>query len=137
MPLLEALAQGQQLGLVRTFVDEGPRVRELLAHLELDDAEHKALVTYRAALLGRYQHDDEDAGQDQSARLATEKAVLTPREIAILQLISQAMTNKRIALTLNISLETVKWNLKNIYIKLGVSSRYDAMSWARKHELIS
>jgi len=46
------------------------------------------------------------------------------------------MSNKRIALTLNISQETVKWNLKNVYAKLGVSSRYDAMSWARKHGLI-
>ncbi|WCM48648.1 LuxR C-terminal-related transcriptional regulator [Pseudomonas sp. WJP1] len=37
---------------------------------------------------------------------------------------------------INISLETVKWNLKNIYAKLGVSSRYDAVSWARKNGLI-
>ena len=63
-------------------------------------------------------------------------SMLTPRELAILQLISQAMSNKRVALTLNISLETGKWNLKNIYVKLGVSSRYDAVSWARKHGLI-
>jgi LuxR family maltose regulon positive regulatory protein len=49
---------------------------------------------------------------------------------------SQAMANKRAALTLNISLEAVKWNLKNTYAKLGVSSRDDAMSWARKNGLI-
>nr|WP_180204258.1 LuxR C-terminal-related transcriptional regulator [Pseudomonas sp. SbOxS1]NYU04104.1 hypothetical protein [Pseudomonas sp. SbOxS1] len=46
------------------------------------------------------------------------------------------MANKPVALTLNISLETVKWNLKNIYAKLGVSSHYDAVSWARKNGLI-
>jgi LuxR family maltose regulon positive regulatory protein len=46
------------------------------------------------------------------------------------------MSNKRIALTLNITLETVKWNVKNILSKIGVSSRYDAMAWARKHGLI-
>ena len=39
----------------------------------------------------------------------------------------------RIALALNITLETVKWNVKNILAKLGVSSRYDAIAWARKH----
>jgi LuxR family maltose regulon positive regulatory protein len=61
---------------------------------------------------------------------------LTPRELEILSLISQAMSNKRIALTLNITLETVKWNVKNILAKLGVSSRYDAMTWARKKGLI-
>ncbi|MCY1303719.1 Transcriptional regulatory protein LiaR [compost metagenome] len=108
----------------------------LLTSLDLPHAEQKELATYRGELLKRYRHDDE-AGQGEGAHPAAEKAVLTPREIAILQLISEAMTNKRIALTLNISLETVKWNLKNIYIKLGVSSRYDAMSWARKHGLIS
>ena len=46
------------------------------------------------------------------------------------------MSKKRIALALNITLETVKWNLRNIFAKLGVSSRYDAMMWARKRELI-
>jgi LuxR family maltose regulon positive regulatory protein len=40
--------------------------------------------------------------------------MFTPRELVILELISQAMANKRVALTLNISLQTVKWNLKNI-----------------------
>ncbi|WP_306294843.1 response regulator transcription factor [Pseudomonas umsongensis] len=63
-------------------------------------------------------------------------SILTPRELAILELVSQAMANKRAALTLNISLEAVKWNLKNTYAKLGVSSRHDAMSWARKNGLI-
>jgi LuxR family maltose regulon positive regulatory protein len=46
------------------------------------------------------------------------------------------MSNKCIALTLNFTLETVKLNLPNIFAKLGVSSRYDAMVWARKQELI-
>ena len=46
------------------------------------------------------------------------------------------MSNKRIALALDITIETVKWNLRNIFSKLGVSSRYDAMVWARKQELI-
>lgn len=47
------------------------------------------------------------------------------------------MSNKRIALTVGITLETVKWNLKNVFIKLGVSSRYDAMVWAKRKGLIS
>ena len=46
------------------------------------------------------------------------------------------MSNKRIALTLNITLETVKWNLKSIFGKLGVPSRYDAVMVARKRGLI-
>lgn len=57
---------------------------------------------------------------------------LTKREQEILALLEQSMSNKHIALALNISLQTVKWNLKNIFIKLGVSSRYEAIVVARK-----
>lgn len=42
------------------------------------------------------------------------------------------MSNKRIALTLNISVQTVKWNLKKIFVRLQVSSRYEAIIAARK-----
>ncbi len=42
------------------------------------------------------------------------------------------MSNKRIALTLDITYESVKWNLKNIFRKLGVSTRYDAVTRARR-----
>ncbi|CAH2784118.1 MAG: Transcriptional activator of maltose regulon, MalT [uncultured Paraburkholderia sp.] len=62
--------------------------------------------------------------------------MLTQREVEILRLVAQAMSNKRIALALNITLETVNWNLLNIFAKLSVSSRYDAMIWAREQALI-
>ena len=45
------------------------------------------------------------------------------------------MANKRIALALNLGLETVKWNLKNIFRKLGVTNRYDAIVYVRQHDL--
>ncbi|TDF83948.1 LuxR C-terminal-related transcriptional regulator [Pseudomonas sp. H9] len=131
--LLEALSRGQQLGLVRTFLDEGEGLRKLIAGLvgkPLPEPEHRYLKQLLEAGGGSL---GERAGQ---ASAQGAPSMLTPRELAILQLISQAMANKRVALTLNISLETVKWNLKNIYVKLGVSSRYDAVTWARKHGMI-
>jgi LuxR family maltose regulon positive regulatory protein len=64
------------------------------------------------------------------------RASLTPRELEILGLVAQAMSNKRIALTLNITFGTVKWNVKNILAKLGVSSRYAAISLARQQGLL-
>ncbi|MFK0090613.1 LuxR C-terminal-related transcriptional regulator [Pseudomonas sp. NPDC090755] len=131
--LLAALSQGRELGLVRTFLDEGEVLRKLLAGLagKVPCAEDEA---YLARLLERF--GTASAGRGGESSGTGSASVLTPRELAILQLISQAMANKRVALTLNISLETVKWNLKNIYVKMGVSSRYDAVSWARKHGLI-
>jgi LuxR family maltose regulon positive regulatory protein len=44
-------------------------------------------------------------------------------------LVAAGMTNKRIALTLGITPETVKWNLKNIFARIRVSNRYDALTW--------
>jgi LuxR family maltose regulon positive regulatory protein len=41
------------------------------------------------------------------------------------------MTNKHIALVLNLSVDTVKWNMRQIFSKLGVSRRYDAILKAR------
>jgi LuxR family maltose regulon positive regulatory protein len=65
-------------------------------------------------------------------RFAQDNSILTRREHDIIALLEQAMSYKRIALTLSLSLQTVKWNLKNIYYKLGVSSSYDAIVDIRK-----
>jgi LuxR family maltose regulon positive regulatory protein len=42
------------------------------------------------------------------------------------------MSNKRIAAALGISPATVKWNLQNIFLKLGVNTRYDVITWLRQ-----
>ena len=136
--LIQALRLGQDLGLVRAFLDEGEVVRELLVKLgrsgvlEQDDG----LRSYLDGLLVKIGKSDSamaGVATADAAAGALGEAGLTPREVEILALICQAMTNKRIALALNITLETVKWNVKNILAKLGVSSRYDAIAWARKH----
>jgi LuxR family transcriptional regulator, maltose regulon positive regulatory protein len=56
---------------------------------------------------------------------------LSDREAEVLQLLAQALPNKRIARALAISPETVKWHLKNIYAKLHVSSRDEAVARIR------
>jgi LuxR family maltose regulon positive regulatory protein len=136
----QAVELGSRLGLVRTFVDEGKRVAEMLARLRQAARLEGAAAQYLDALLERFGNAGHPLPAQPKAadanRLAADTASLTPRELEILGLISQAMSNKRIALTLNITLETVKWNVKNILAKLGVSSRYDAMTWARKKGLI-
>ena len=52
---------------------------------------------------------------------------LTARERDILVLISQGLSNKRVARTLKISPETVKSHVKNIFLKLAVTSRSAAV----------
>jgi LuxR family transcriptional regulator, maltose regulon positive regulatory protein len=145
--LATAISAARSLGLVHTVIDE-------LA--QLPPGMRDKLVTSLAALAA----DGNAAARDFDGRLkAASKASsapmpaltasaprtpsappaalgITAREAEILQLLGRSMSNKRIALTLNVSVETVKWNLRNIYAKIGVSSRYDAMSWARNRGLI-
>jgi len=56
---------------------------------------------------------------------------LTWREHDILRLLAERRTNKEIAQTLGIELTTVKWYNKQIYSKLDVTSRYQAVAKAR------
>jgi LuxR family maltose regulon positive regulatory protein len=131
--LRSAVASGYRLGLVRTFLDEGEAFQSLLPKLDL--AEDAVLGAYYQKLVAETP-DLPPIEADKSSSAATEstreQASLTRREQDIIDLLEQSMSNKRIALALNLSLQTVKWNLKNIFFKFGVSSRYDAIIVARR-----
>ena len=60
---------------------------------------------------------------------------LTPREVEIISEIKAGNTNKKIALKLSISEETVKRHLSNIFEKLGVASRLELALLASQHDL--
>jgi DNA-binding NarL/FixJ family response regulator len=51
--------------------------------------------------------------------------LLTPREADVLELLQEGATNAQIAQALSIGLETVRTHARNIYRKLGISSRRD------------
>lgn len=58
---------------------------------------------------------------------------LTDREMDVIQLLAQGLTNKEIALSLDVRPRTVKFHLDNIYSKLGVSTRTEAAIYALRH----
>jgi LuxR family maltose regulon positive regulatory protein len=62
---------------------------------------------------------------------AARHALLTSKEAEILQLLQKGMSNKLIARTLDISNETVKWHLKNLFLKLSAGTRKHAVDRAR------
>lgn len=62
---------------------------------------------------------------------------LSNREIEILSLVAQGASNKEIAKKLVISVNTVKVHLKNIYNKIGVSSRTEATLFAIQEGIVS
>lgn len=63
------------------------------------------------------------------------KSLLTPRELDVAQPYAMGKTVREIADTLFISEDTVESHIKNIRSKTGVTSRYEAGEWLKKHEL--
>ncbi len=61
---------------------------------------------------------------------------LSKQETKILMLLAEGKSYKSIALSLHISLDTVKFHIKNIYIKLQVTNKEDAIVIGKKHKYI-
>jgi LuxR family transcriptional regulator, maltose regulon positive regulatory protein len=55
---------------------------------------------------------------------------LTPREVCVLDLVAEGDSNNEIARKLCVSVDTVKFHLKSIYVKLGVNRRVHAIHLA-------
>ncbi|MGW8529991.1 MULTISPECIES: response regulator transcription factor [Nocardiopsidaceae] len=63
-------------------------------------------------------------------RPPTTDSTLTPREVEVLRLVSEAMSNREIARSLDITEGTVKRHMRNIFEKLDAVSRIDAVNKA-------
>jgi DNA-binding NarL/FixJ family response regulator len=61
---------------------------------------------------------------------------LTRRELEILRVVAEGLTNAQLARMLWLSEQTVKFHLSNIYRKLGVSNRTEASRWAQLHGVV-
>jgi len=71
------------------------------------------------------------------AALAPPAEPLTAREREVLELISQGLSNKLIARELQVSEHTVKFHISSIFVKLGASSRTEAISRGARQGLIT
>jgi LuxR family maltose regulon positive regulatory protein len=129
--LTRALAIAEPEGYVRTFVDEGAPLRELLRRLDGPSA-------YAERLLNAFDAErpmpTEPQGQSPSPSPLVEP--LTERERDVLALIAQGLTNREIADHLVISVNTVKTHAKHIYDKLDVRNRAEATNRAIELDLL-
>ena len=62
---------------------------------------------------------------------------LTPRELEVLGLLAKGLANKHIATELRLGLRTVEGHVSNIFAKLGVTSRTEAVLYALSHRLVA
>lgn len=63
------------------------------------------------------------------------RRLLTPSELAVLEALARGLVNKQIAAELGIAQQTVKFHLTNVYRKLGLSNRTEAIRFAFTHGL--
>jgi DNA-binding NarL/FixJ family response regulator len=64
------------------------------------------------------------------------RSSLSDRELAVLAELARGRTNKEIAAELWVSEQTVKFHLRNVYRKLGISRRTDALRFAHEHDVL-
>lgn len=130
--MIPVIEWGSVEGLVRTIVDEGPSMAEILAMIVERASFPAASPTARYAdrLLGAFGDLERER---EAARLLQ---LLTNREGQILAELGRGNSNKMIARNLDISEDGIKFHLKNIYRKLGVNTRVMALTVAQRMNLI-
>ena len=137
--LTDALTLAQPEGYVRTFVDKGEPMatllREAMAQGIAPDYVAKLLAAFKAKA-GERGHPGKapTSSAPPSAQPLVEP--LSDRELDVLRLLADGQTNDEIAHALCVSVNTVKTHLKNIYGKLGVSSRRQAAAQAKQLGLV-
>jgi LuxR family maltose regulon positive regulatory protein len=142
----QVLHMAEPLGLVRTFVDRGPLMAELLqasAHHYPQDPYRRRLVQafggYNPAGSGTMTLEETSPGAATAGEPTdtTPCELLTNREIEVLRMLQERLSNKEIAARLFVSAETVKKHTLNLYRKLHVNGRRQAVATARQHGLLS
>jgi LuxR family maltose regulon positive regulatory protein len=123
--LARALSLAKPGGYTRLFVDEGAPMEKALRKIAKQGVE----PDYVDRLLRAFAEIDDQIFSRPQALIEP----LSSREVELLRLVAAGLSNREIAEELIISLNTVKWHSKNIYGKLQVHSRVQAI--ARAHEL--
>lgn len=135
--LSRALTLAAPQGYIRTFLDEGGLLVALLGRL-LHSSRQGASWGSRShtGYLQRLLQAADIHSDMHSERGATLVEPLSRRELEVLRLLSAGHSNAEMAEALVIGLNTVKTHLKNIYGKLEVSTRTQAIARARTLQLL-
>jgi LuxR family maltose regulon positive regulatory protein len=127
--LHDALVLAEPGGFIRLFVDEGPPMARLLSEAAArgiaPEYTQRLLAAFSPAGPSRPHPDRVDGPQSSLVE------PLSERELEVLQHIAEGLSNQEIASRLYLSPHTVKVHSRNIYGKLGVHNRTQAVTRAR------
>ncbi len=134
--LARALALAEAEGAIRLFVDQGPPMARLLAQA----AARGMAPDYTARLLAAFAADaPQPAGGAHPPASTPAQPLIEPlseRELEVLQLIAEGLSNQAIGERLFLALDTVKGHNRHIFDKLQVQRRTEAVARARELGLL-
>lgn len=141
IPRLRQLSPGARIVILTSDTSDATLVRGLRAGVEgyitkeraLDDV----LDALRAVAAGERYLSDEQVARTQALTGEGTAEALTERELGILRLLAQGKDSQAIAEELTISANTVRTHLQNIFSKLGVHSKLEAVATATARGLLS
>lgn len=133
--LSQVLALTEPEGFIRLFVDEGPQMARLL-HIT---TQRGISSNYICQLLAAFPVQQSNMSVSSKTSVANSELIepLTEREMEVLQLIAEGLTNREIATKLFLSPNTVKVHARNVNGKLDVHNRTQAVARARTLGLLS
>ena len=139
--LKKALDLARKGGFIRVFLDLGKPMRVLLERMQKQDPSDDFLNKIIGSFEPKGKHFtyiQNPIGDVETIYKEPQKLIepLTPRELEVLDLLFGPMSIKEIAHTLNISYATVKRHSINIYAKLGVNNRRNAISRAEELKIL-
>ncbi len=145
----KALTQASEHGFVHLLISEGEPIKPLLeASIQLGiKADYAQMILDNINLSKQSTHpitvnpaitEKPTPGADTSSNTGQSIIIdpLSVREIQVLKLIGEGNSNKVIASTLSIAPTTIKSHIRNIYSKLGVHRRTQALAIARSYNIL-
>jgi len=137
--LEEALSLAEPEGHVRAFLNEGEPIAALLQNgLENNIWKDKRIAAYARELLSLIKSPTSTAktGPPSTPKITGLAETVTDRELEVLRLIADGLTNQEIASRLFITVGTVKAHTVSLFRKLDVNTRTQAVARARSAKLI-
>ncbi|WP_166259778.1 LuxR C-terminal-related transcriptional regulator [Marinobacter salicampi] len=133
--LIQALQRAAKAGFLRMFVEESQVIQSMI--LALNGADLPAV--WFAELVAMLREAPSGPGPKSAGERQAPVQLVEPlsqREEEVLSLINEGLPNKEIALRMNVAATTVKAHIRNLYGKLDVSSRTEALARARQLRLL-